>query len=208
MKLRTLFILVIVLLGCAAGLWLWPTGRESVAPIPGQPAPVLPAASSLPPSPTPALAAASPTPVPATPPKVFTSAVMPGQPVARSAPAPAATPRPAAARPAEKPEAMTQREPEGRSELENVRSMFTNFRTRLGENPTGTNAEIMKAVMGENKERVRLGPPHGQSLNGEGELVDFWGTPYFFHQLSKDTMEIRSAGEDRMMWTQDDLVTK
>ena len=63
----------------------------------------------------------------------------------------------------------------------------------------GTNAEIMKAIMGGNPKGAQLGPPEGQTLNGNGELIDRWGTPYFFHQLSKDLMEIRSAGPDRRM---------
>jgi hypothetical protein len=45
-------------------------------------------------------------------------------------------------------------------------------------------------------------------LNDKGELVDRWGTPYFFHQLSRDHMEIRSAGPDKVMWTQDDPIIR
>ena len=86
--------------------------------------------------------------------------------------------------------------------------MLRDFRTRMGENPVGSNAEIMQALMGGNSAGARLGPSSEQSLNAEGELVDRWGTPYFFHQLSKSSMEIRSAGPDRRMWTADDLVTK
>lgn len=86
--------------------------------------------------------------------------------------------------------------------------MFTNYSARLGENPVGTNSEIMKAVMGGNRDRLTLGPPHGQGLNENGELVDQWGTPYFFHQLDKKTMEVRSAGPDKILWTPDDLATK
>ena len=47
-----------------------------------------------------------------------------------------------------------------------------------------------------------------KGVNEKGELVDPWGTPYFFHQLSAMEMEIRSAGPDRIMWTEDDLVIK
>ena len=86
--------------------------------------------------------------------------------------------------------------------------MLRDFRTRMGENPVGSNAEIMQALMGGNSAGARLGPSSGQSLSADGELVDRWGTPYFFHQLSKNSMEIRSAGPDRRMWTADDLVTK
>ena len=92
-------------------------------------------------------------------------------------------------------------------DLDKVTLMFRDFRTRMGENPTGTNAEIMQAVMGANPKGARLGPPENQNLNGNGELIDRWGTPLFFHQLSKSSMEIRSAGPDRMMYTEDDVVT-
>jgi hypothetical protein len=45
-------------------------------------------------------------------------------------------------------------------------------------------------------------------MNSNGELMDRWGTPIFFHALSKDQMEIRSAGPDRVMWTADDVILK
>ena len=93
-------------------------------------------------------------------------------------------------------------------ELDKVRSMLRDYRTLYHENPVGTNAEIMKAVMGGNPKQARLGPPEGQTLNASEELVDRWETPYFFHQLSGDLMEIRSAGPDKILWTSDDLVTK
>lgn len=91
-------------------------------------------------------------------------------------------------------------------DLDKVTLMLRDFRTSMGENPTGTNAEIMTAVMGGNPKGARLGPPENQTLNGNGELVDRWGTPIFFHQLSKTSMEIRSAGPDRMMFTDDDII--
>lgn len=95
---------------------------------------------------------------------------------------------------------------EVRIELDQVGLMLRDYRTRVGENPWGTNAEIMKAVMGANSVQARLGPPEGQQLNGAGELVDRWGTPYFFHQLSATQMEIHSAGPDKMRGTSDDIV--
>lgn len=94
----------------------------------------------------------------------------------------------------------------GAIEVDKVTLMLRDYRTRMGSNPVGTNAEIMKAVMGDNPKGARLGPPEGQALNGNSELIDRWGTPYFFHQLSATSMEIRSAGPDREMYTEDDLV--
>lgn len=93
-------------------------------------------------------------------------------------------------------------------ELGKVRVMFRDYHTLEGENPVGTNAEIMSAIMGDNKRHARLGPPEGMSMNGQGELVDQWNTPYFFHQLSKDVMEIRSAGPDKVMYTADDVLIR
>ena len=89
-----------------------------------------------------------------------------------------------------------------------VRRMVTDYHTLTGENPVGTNAEIMAALMGKNPRQAVLGPPDGVSLNSKGELVDGWGTPYFFHQLSRDVMEIHSAGPDKIMGTADDIVVR
>lgn len=98
--------------------------------------------------------------------------------------------------------------PEAVKEMDDVQYMLRDFRTRLGGNPEGTNAEIIKAVMGGNRAQARLGPPEGQRLNDQGELLDRWGAPYFFHQLSLNEMEVRSAGPDRTMFTTDDIVVK
>lgn len=93
-------------------------------------------------------------------------------------------------------------------DLEKISRMLRDYRTSMGSDPVGTNAEIMKSIMGGNPKKARLGPPEGMSLNANGELVDPWGTPFFFHQLSGDHMEIRSAGPDLRMWTRDDIVRK
>jgi hypothetical protein len=98
--------------------------------------------------------------------------------------------------------------PEALRDIEEIQFMLRDYRTRLGDNPTGTNAEIMKEVIGGNRFRAKFGPPEGQKLNEQGELLDRWEVPYFFHQLSKNEMEVRSAGPDRTMWTADDVVMK
>jgi len=93
-------------------------------------------------------------------------------------------------------------------DLEKISRMLRDYRTSMGDNPVGTNAEIMKAVMGKNPKKARLGPPEGMTLNENGELVDPWGHAFFFHQLSGTQMEVRSAGPDGKMWTGDDIVRK
>jgi hypothetical protein len=93
--------------------------------------------------------------------------------------------------------------------LENMRSLFRQYSSRFGGNPVGTNPEITATLTGNNPGHVVfLKPEDGMRLNERGELIDNWGTPYFFHQLSRTEMEIHSAGPDRKMWTSDDLVIR
>jgi hypothetical protein len=83
------------------------------------------------------------------------------------------------------------------------------YGSMFGGNPVGTNEEITRALNGGNPKDVKfISEEAGLRINGNGELVDWWGTPVFFHQLSGTEMEIRSAGPDKKMWTSDDLVVK
>lgn len=106
------------------------------------------------------------------------------------------------------PPAPANNDPAVMADLDKIVLMFRDYRTRMGENPVGTNAEIMKSVMGGNPKGAMLGPPEGMGVDGNGELIDRWGTPYFFHQLSRDLMEIHSAGPDKRLGTEDDLMMK
>ena len=93
--------------------------------------------------------------------------------------------------------------------LENVRSAIRLYGSTYGGNPVGTNPEITAALTGDNPKHIHfIGADSGLSVDDKGELVDPWGTPLFFHQLSGAETEIRSAGPDKRMWTTDDLVTK
>ena len=93
--------------------------------------------------------------------------------------------------------------------LENTRTALREYGLKFGGNPVGNNAEITKALNGGNPKQISfLRPDAGYTVSANGELLDSWGTPYFFHQLSAKETEIRSAGPDRKMWTEDDLVTK
>jgi hypothetical protein len=93
--------------------------------------------------------------------------------------------------------------------LSNMRIVIRRYGSMFGGNPVGTNPEITAALNGDNPKQARfITEESGLRINGAGELVDYWGTPFFFHQLSANEMEIRSAGPDRKMWTADDLVTR
>ncbi|MBI5769863.1 MAG: hypothetical protein HZA93_18960 [Verrucomicrobia bacterium] len=93
-----------------------------------------------------------------------------------------------------------------RRDLEILHEIFATFQTnfpRTG-NPVGENAEITAALLGANAHRFAFIRPGHRALNARGELVDRWGTPFRFHQLSGTQMEIRSAGPDGKFGTSDD----
>ena len=92
--------------------------------------------------------------------------------------------------------------------LENMRTTIRQYAAAFGENPVGTNPEITSALSGQNRKQINFLKADGNRVNAKGELVDTWGTPYFFHQLSAHQMEIRSAGPDHVMYTADDLIIR
>jgi len=91
------------------------------------------------------------------------------------------------------------------ADLEMMRTLIRDYRAVFGENPVGTNAEITHTLTGTNPRHVPFLSGGSPNVNSNGELVDRWGTPYFFHQVSGHDMEIRSAGPDRRMWNADDV---
>lgn len=92
-------------------------------------------------------------------------------------------------------------------DLRLVTEIVATFRTNFLQagNPTGTNAEITAALTGRNQLHLAVIPSDHPAINRAGELCDRWGTPFFFHAESATRMEIRSAGPDRKMWTEDDV---
>lgn len=195
MKKAPLILIVLILLA-AALVWILRCPRCTHPPslemsLPAGPAPAPAVAPTLPPEPTapqgepPAAHVAEQVPVDENPVTGMAQAPEAGEAL------------PAAESPALAPE----------QALEALRVTFKNYGQRFKGNPVGNNAEITAALNGDNPQQVRfLGEM--PALNEKGELVDGWGTPYFFHQLGGYDMEIHSAGPDRKMWTADDLVAQ
>jgi hypothetical protein len=93
--------------------------------------------------------------------------------------------------------------------VENVSRAIRQYGEMFGGNPVGTNPEITAQLNGGNPKQINfIQPDAGMRINEKGELVDAWNTPFFFHQISGTETEIHSAGPDKIMWTQDDLVTR
>lgn len=72
-------------------------------------------------------------------------------------------------------------------------------------NPIGLNEDITAVLTGQNARKGILFPP-GSPMIVRGQLVDRWGTPYWFHPNNSHQMEIRSAGPDKDLFTPDDVV--
>jgi len=75
--------------------------------------------------------------------------------------------------------------------------------------PSGTTAEISKALAGQTDEKVVIMATKNSQKNDKGEIVDPWGTPIQFF-FSHNAVLIRSAGpnksfEDSRSATCDDL---
>jgi hypothetical protein len=78
-----------------------------------------------------------------------------------------------------------------------------------GSNPStrpalGTNEEITRALTDRRTLEDSAIPPSHPAI-ASGQLVDRWGSPWFFHQQSSGVIEVRSAGPDRKLFTADDL---
>lgn len=69
----------------------------------------------------------------------------------------------------------------------------------------GANEEFAAALRGRNRHRLRFVREDHPCFNNLGQLVDRWQSPLFFHALDASRIDIRSAGPDRVLWTDDDL---
>lgn len=70
--------------------------------------------------------------------------------------------------------------------------------------PLGPNEEFARALTDPESMGDSAIPPDHPALR-DGQLIDRWGTPWFFHQESSAAVSIRSAGPDGKLFTQDDL---
>lgn len=75
-------------------------------------------------------------------------------------------------------------------------------RDSLGFNEDLSRALTDREVLGE------AAIPAGHPVLRDGQLIDRWGTPWHVHPLASDLIELRSAGPDRRLFTDDDLVAQ
>lgn len=92
-------------------------------------------------------------------------------------------------------------------DLQIVNDFLDIYRKAFGSNPTGLNEDIVAAMTGtaDPNQPGRVFPPNSNAIRN-GQLVDRWGTPFWFHPVTSARMEIRSAGPDKELFTPDDVV--
>jgi hypothetical protein len=77
---------------------------------------------------------------------------------------------------------------------------------RKGGPPLGDDTDLVHVLTGRNPMRVIFLPAQHHAISPQGRLLDRWGTPYHLHSLSSVKYQIRSAGQDKKLFNQDDLV--
>lgn len=71
--------------------------------------------------------------------------------------------------------------------------------------PIGGNEDLTAALLGENANRQAFLPEQHAAIDNH-QLVDRWQTPLFVHPEAARELTLRSAGPDRTMFTDDDLI--
>ena len=71
--------------------------------------------------------------------------------------------------------------------------------------PLSANEDWADFLRGKNSAHEQFLPDRHIALNTKGQLVDRWGTPLFFHAVGNGRFDIRSAGPDHKLWTDDDI---
>ena len=84
-------------------------------------------------------------------------------------------------------------------------TVFADYASVFKRVPLGMHQEIVDSLQGKNPRAIRYIPEGHPAVSASSEIVDRWGKPFFFHVISKDAMEIISAGPDGLLFTEDDV---
>lgn len=71
--------------------------------------------------------------------------------------------------------------------------------------PLSANEDWAALFRGQNAAHERFLPDSSVAFNTRGQVIDRWGTPLFFHALGNGRYELRSAGPDGKLWSNDDI---
>jgi len=87
-------------------------------------------------------------------------------------------------------------------------SNFLLIHKQSSDRPLSANEEWSAALRGKRPGTEPWFSESSPALDSQQRLIDRWQTPLHFHALGNKQWEIRSAGPDRKLWTEDDLMEK
>ena len=79
------------------------------------------------------------------------------------------------------------------ADLDSLFDGLQTYKENVGAYPTGGNADVARALTGQNPKKVIIRVGRKLDQNNKGEFVDTWGTPLRFY-FSDNSVLIRSAG--------------
>ncbi len=93
-------------------------------------------------------------------------------------------------------------------DLEILSGMLMSYRNVMKDQarPIGINEDLTEVLTRPYRRGLRFLPMEHPAINEQGQLIDRWGTPIHLHPVSQGMMELRSAGPDRLLFTDDDIV--
>jgi hypothetical protein len=81
-------------------------------------------------------------------------------------------------------------------DVDNLFIALQQYKERIGSYPVGSNAEVAKALMGNNNKNLIILVGRKKDLNSKGEFVDPWGTPLRIYFAGEGVL-VRSAGPNK-----------
>ncbi len=94
------------------------------------------------------------------------------------------------------------------NDLTSLAHLMNNFSLLVkssADRPMSANEDWAAVFRGLNPAHERFLPDTHVALDTQGRLIDRWGTPLFFHALGNHRFDLRSAGPDKKLWTDDDI---
>jgi len=79
------------------------------------------------------------------------------------------------------------------TDIQNLFDGLQQYKEHVGTYPTGSNAQLVKALRGQNPKNIIILVSRKNELNAKGEFIDPWGTPFRIY-FSDTSVLIRSAG--------------
>lgn len=93
-------------------------------------------------------------------------------------------------------------------DMTNLVACLASYHAIYGSFPTGNNAQIARALNGENPRKGMLNPIGPRRAARSKEILDFWEKAYRFSFQSNSVIAVSSAGKNSLFGDNDDLVVR